>query len=170
MAKGITSGYLPLSATAVRKDIYEQFRDMEKADHFRHVNTFGGNPAACALALRNLEIMEREQLVERSRMLGERLAEQLEELLDHPLVGDIRSFGFLMGIELVADKKTKEPAPPAAIAGIMAACKAAGLIVGRNSETVAGYNNVLTICPPLSSTDEDFDFIVSTVKRVMNLA
>ncbi|WP_153944874.1 aminotransferase class III-fold pyridoxal phosphate-dependent enzyme, partial [Acinetobacter baumannii] len=71
---------------------------------------FGGNPAACALALKNLEIMEREQLVERARILGERLYDDMREMEEHPMVGDIRSFGFLLGIELVEDKATKEPA------------------------------------------------------------
>lgn len=168
MAKGLTSAYLPLSATAVRKDIYEVFRGGDYS-HFRHVNTFGGNPAACVLALKNLEIMERENLVERSRILGERLASEMQCLLEHPLVGDIRSFGFLMGIELVRDKETKEPLPLPEVAGIITACKAKGLIIGKNGDTVAGYNNVLTLSPPLSSTDEDLDFIISTIKEVLSI-
>ncbi|MFD0694328.1 aspartate aminotransferase family protein [Paenibacillus sp. GCM10027628] len=167
MAKGLTSGYLPLSATAVRKDIYEAFKDKAEYSHLRHVNTFGGSPASCALALQNLEIMKRENLVERSRILGERLAIELAELADHPLVGDIRTFGFLMGLEMVADKKTKEPLPLAAVGQIIGQCKANGLIIGKNGDTVAGFNNVLTLSPPLSSTDEDLQFIVSTLKSVL---
>lgn len=94
MAKGLTSAYLPLSATAVRKEIYDAFKENTEYNHFRHVNTFGGSPASCAVALKNLEIMEREQLVERSRQLGDKLNTQMQQLLDHPQVGDIRSFGF----------------------------------------------------------------------------
>jgi len=169
MAKGLTSAYLPLSATAVRKDIYEAFKDGSEYGHLRHVNTFGGNPAACALALKNLEIMERENLVERSRRLGERLEAEMRELLDHPLVGDIRSFGFLMGIELVADKAAKEPLPLADVVKIISECKARGLIIGKNGDTVAGFNNVLTFSPPLASTDEDLAFIVGTFKEVMSI-
>jgi len=168
MAKGLTSGYLPLSATAVRKDIYEAFKGKEDYSHFRHVNTFGGTPAACALALKNLEIMERENLVERSRMLGEKLEAGMAELLDHPLVGDIRRFGFLMGVEVVQNKETKEPLPLPAVGKIISECKAKGLIIGKNGDTVAGYNNVLTFSPPLSCTDEDLEFIVNTFKEVMN--
>ncbi|WP_372631296.1 aspartate aminotransferase family protein [Cohnella sp.] len=168
MAKGLTSGYLPLSATAVRKDIYEKFQDQQPYSHFRHVNTFGGNPAACALAFKNLEILEREQLVDRARSLGERLSAEMADLMECPLVGDIRSFGFLMGIELVADRATKEPAPLATVNRIIGECKAQGLIIGKNGDTVAGFNNVLTICPPLSSTDEDLAFIVRTFKAVVN--
>lgn len=168
MAKGLTSGYLPLSATAVRKDIYDAFKDEGEYSHFRHVNTFGGNPAACALALRNLEIIEQDNLVERSRILGERLKEELIELLDHPLVGDIRSFGLILGVELVMDKRAKVPAPLDLVKKVIGECKAQGLIIGKNGDTVAGFNNVLTLAPPLSSTDEDLEFIVSTFKRVMN--
>lgn len=167
MAKGITSGYLPLSATAVRKDIYEVFKGQEEYQYFRHVNTFGGNPAACALGLRNLELMEDEGLVERSRVLGERLAAEMAELMDHPLVGDIRSFGFMMGIELVGSKASKEPAPLAVVKQVIAGCKEQGLIIGKNGDTVAGFNNVLTLAPPLSSTDGDLEFIAGTFKRVI---
>ncbi len=66
MAKGITSAYLPLSATAVKREIFEAFTGTEAYDYFRHVNTFGGSPVACAVALKNIEIFEREELFERS--------------------------------------------------------------------------------------------------------
>ncbi len=165
MAKGLTSGYLPLSATAVRRDLYEKFQSSEEFGFFRHVNTFGGNPAACALALKNLEIFDREDLVERSRILGERLRDELNVLQGHPLVGDIRSFGLLLGIELVANKTTKEPVAAGKIDAIIAKCKSRGLIIGKNGATVAGYNNILTMSPPLSSTDDDLQFIVTTVKE-----
>ncbi|WP_438447695.1 aspartate aminotransferase family protein [Gorillibacterium sp. sgz5001074] len=167
MAKGLTSAYLPLSSTAVRRDIYEAFMGQEAYSHFRHVNTFGGNPAACALALKNLELMEREGLVKRAELLGRRLREGMEELRDHPLVGDIRSFGLILGMELVADKATKEPASPEAVKRILSGCKAKGLIIGKNGDTVAGFNNVLTFAPPLASTDEDLAFILSVFKEVM---
>ncbi|MGY0692373.1 aminotransferase [Virgibacillus sp. FSP13] len=166
MAKGLTSAYLPLSVTAVRKDIYKTFEDNGENSHFRHVNTFGGNPAACALALKNIEIMENENLVGRSVVLGERLQNELAELADHPFVGDVRGLGFLMGIEMVEDKNTKEPASPDRVNKIISDCKANGLIIGKNGDTVAGYNNILALCPPLSCTDEDFQFIVSVVKKV----
>jgi taurine-pyruvate aminotransferase len=170
MAKGLTSGYLPLSATAVRKDIYEQFKDGDdEYGHFRHINTFGGNPTACALALRNLEILEQDSLVERARVLGQQLEAGMKQLLEHPLVGDVRSFGFLLGVELVADKATKEPASLNTVKQIIGQCKSRGLIIGKNGDTVAGFNNVLTFSPPLSSTDEDLAFILSTFTEVMNL-
>ena len=166
MAKGLTSAYLPLSVTAVRKDIYESFKDSAENSHFRHVNTFGGNPAACAVALKNLEIIEREGLVERADRHGERLRAELAHLEDHPYVGEVRGIGFLLGIELVEDKQTREPASAARIGKIIADCKANGLIVGKNGDTVAGHNNILTLSPPLACTDQDVDFIISVIKKV----
>jgi len=165
MAKGITSGYLPLSATAVKKEIYKTFIGDNDYDRFRHVNTFGGNPAACSLALKNLEIMENENLVERSKELGERLLNELGVIKEHPNVGDVRGKGLLLGIELVEDKQTKEPAGIEKINKVVNACKERGLIIGKNSDTVAGYNNVLQLSPPLSITEDDFTFIVKTLKE-----
>lgn len=166
MAKGMTSAYLPLSVTAIRKDIYEQFDTEEENSHFRHINTFGGNPAACAVALKNIEILERERLIERSGELGERLMKDLANLTDHPYVGDVRGLGFLLGIELVENKDTKEPATAERVAKIIHSCKENGLIIGKNGDTVAGFNNVLTISPPLSCMDEDFDFLVAVLQKV----
>ncbi|RNB53665.1 aspartate aminotransferase family protein [Brevibacillus gelatini] len=168
MAKGITSAYLPLSATAVRADIADKFNEPGNNQHFRHVNTFGGNPAACALALKNIQIMEEEQLVERAEQLGDELRAKLAFLADHPNVGDIRSFGFLMGIEMVEDRKTKEPAAPAKLTQVIAECKKRGLIIGRNGDTIPGFNNVLTLSPPFSTTSEDIDFIARVMKEAFD--
>jgi taurine-pyruvate aminotransferase len=164
MAKGITSAYLPLSATAVRKEIYEVFKGTEEYDYFRHVNTFGGNPAACALALKNLEIMEKENLFERSREVGESLLNDLKnKLQDHPYVGDVRGKGLLIGIELVANKGTKEPLDVSLVNKVISICKENGLIIGKNGTTVAGYNNVLTLSPPLNIEEDDLAFLVKTL-------
>ncbi len=166
MAKGLTSAYLPLSITAVRKDIYEKFKDTDGYSHFRHVNTFGGNPAACAVALENIKILEEEKLVQRSKDLGQQLLHDLQDLLELPFVGDIRGLGFLVGIELVEDKLTLEPAKPDRVAKIIADCKANGLIIGKNGDTVDGFNNILTLSPPLCCTDEDLEFISAVLKKV----
>ncbi|MDP9426244.1 MAG: aminotransferase class III-fold pyridoxal phosphate-dependent enzyme, partial [Actinomycetota bacterium] len=131
----------------------------------RHVNTFGGNPTACALAIRNLQIMDDEELPERSRVMGERLLAELSELSDHPNVGQIRGRGLLAGIELVEDKETKAPVSADKVAKVISGCKERGLIVGKNGDTVAGFNNVVTLAPPLVVTDEDLAFIVETLKE-----
>ncbi|WHY70157.1 aspartate aminotransferase family protein [Fictibacillus enclensis] len=167
MAKGITSSYLPLSATAVKREIYEAFKGEEEYDYFRHVNTFGGNPASCAVALKNLEIMENENLVEHSKSQGEKLMQQLSELEDHPLVGNVRGKGLLIGIELVEDKQSKTPLDAKQVNGVIAACKEKGVLIGKNGDTVAGYNNVLTLAPPLNINDEDLEILGKTVKEVL---
>ena len=164
MAKGITSAYLPLSATAVKKEIYEAFEGTEEYDYFRHVNTFGGNPAACALALKNLEIMETEKLFDRSKQLGTKLQQALTaNLSENPFVGDVRGKGLLIGIELVKDKQTKEPLSVEMVNKVIAGCKNKGLIIGKNGATVTGYNNVLTLAPPLNIEQEDLCLIEKIV-------
>ena len=165
MAKGITSGYLPLSATAVRREVFEAFKGTEEYDHFRHVNTFGGNPAACALAIRNLQIMEEENLPGRSAEMGERLWERLRELADHPNVGEIRHRGLLFGIELVEDRESRAPARADKVASVIAGCKERGLIIGKNGDTVAGFNNILTLAPPLIVNVDDLEIISGALKE-----
>ncbi|MGD6956859.1 aspartate aminotransferase family protein [Rossellomorea aquimaris] len=164
MAKGITSAYLPLSATAVKSEIYEEFKGSEEYDYFRHINTFGGNPAACALALKNIEIMENEKLFERSADLGEKALNKLKNhLQDHQYVGDVRGKGLLIGIEMVNDRETKEPLDVSKVNEVIGYCKQKGVIIGKNGATVAGYNNVLTLSPPLNIEEEDLDLLLSTV-------
>jgi len=168
MAKGITSGYLPLAATAVRREVFEAFRGTEEYDHFRHVNTFGGNPAACALATRNLEIMEEEDLPARSARMGERLRDELRGIDERPNVGQVRHKGLLFGIELVEDRDSREPAAPEKVASVIAGCKKRGLIVGKNGDTVAGFNNVITLAPPLVVDEDDVGFIARTLKEAVS--
>jgi taurine-pyruvate aminotransferase len=169
MAKGITSAYLPLSATAVKKEIYEAFKGSEEYDYFRHINTFGGNPAACALALKNIEIMENEQLYDRSKVLGDRLKSELQtKLQNHPNVGDVRGKGLLVGIEMVKDKSTKEPLEVNKLNDVIATCKKNKLIIGKNGVTVDGYSNVLTLSPPLNLEESDLDFIIQTLTKALN--
>ncbi len=165
MAKGITSGYLPLAATAVRKEIYDAFKGHGEYDHFRHVSTFGGNPAACALALKNMEIYEEEKLIERSKIMGEKLRQKLAELEDHPFVGHIRGVGLLIGIECVKDKVTKDPVDKGFVDNIISYCRNKGLIIGKNGDTVAGFTNIIALSPPLNITDDDLDFIVTILKE-----
>jgi adenosylmethionine-8-amino-7-oxononanoate aminotransferase len=166
MAKGITSAYLPLSATAVRKEIYDAFKGNDEYEYFRHVNTFGGHPASCALALSNLKIMEEESLFERSRDSGDYLKQGLlSSIADHQFVGNVRGKGLLVGIELVKNKDSKEPLEVELVNKVIAGCKQSGLIIGKNGATVAGYNNVLTLAPPLIIKQEELDFIIDTVTK-----
>ena len=169
MAKGLTSAYLPLSATAVKREVYEAFATNGNYDFFRHVNTFGGNPSACALALKNLEIMETERLFERSAQKGaEMLANLKARLSEHPFVGDVRGKGLLIGIELVKDKDTKDPIDVNEVNKVVALCKEKGVIIGKNGTTVAGFNNVLLLSPPLTIPDEDIEIVINVLVDAIN--
>lgn len=164
VGKAMTSGYLPLSAAAVRREVFEKFKGTEEYGRFRQVNTFSGNPAACAVAVKNLEIMEDEDLCSRSAALGERLREELTELKNHPNVGDIRGKGLLVGIELVEDKESKQPVSTHVMDKVISACNKRGLILRYNRDTTPGVNNILVMAPPLSITDDDLAFIIETLK------
>lgn len=163
MAKGLTSGYLPLGATSVHSRIYEKFTEKGPDNHFRHVSTYGGHPASCAVALKNIEIIENENIVENVARLGDNNLIRLKELISHKNVGEVRNVGFLYGIEMVEDKESKTPASDEKLNKIISTCKDKGLIIGRNGDTVPGYNNVLIVAPPLISTEEDLNFVVKTV-------
>jgi adenosylmethionine-8-amino-7-oxononanoate aminotransferase len=165
MAKGITSAYFPLAATVIGEDVYAAFAaDGGDAARLRHINTFGGHPAGCAVALENIAIMEEEGLVERSARMGEQLLTRLQDTLGgHPLVGEVRGRGLLIGIELVADQATRTPAARADSVGLVAAAQRRGLLLGRNADTAAGLDNVLALAPPLSLTDADADHIVEVL-------
>lgn len=169
MAKGMTSAYSPLSATAVSAELYDSFKNnQEPTSHLRHINTFGGNPVSCVVALKNIEILENENLVARSAQIGKAFKDGLKPLLKHPHIGEIRIFGSAMGIELVEDVRTKEPATAERVMSIITACKQKGLLIGKNGDTVPGYANILTLSPPFSSTDEDIAFIVDTLLAVFD--
>lgn len=167
MAKGLTSGYLPLGATAVRRELFERFAENEEYDRLRHISTFGGNPSACALAVRNLEIMESEGLVERSAQMGGELGEMLSRLEGHPKVGQVRGKGLLFGVELVEDKEGKHPARKEKAKKVISACKERGLILSSTFDTAPEFNNVITICPPLSVSREDLAFLANTLEEAI---
>src|SRR5215217_2518576 len=167
MAKGLTSAYFPLAATAVRREVYETFAGDGEYGRLRHINTFGGHPGGCAVALRNLKIMEEEDLPGRSEEMGKRLREDLTELENHPSVGEIRSKGLLFGIELVEDRESKQTASKEMVEAVVSGCKERGLVISKNADTVAGFNNVLTLAPPLSITEDDLEFVAGALNETL---
>ena len=164
MAKGLSSGYMPLAATAVQEYIFDAFMG-EAGDlrHFRHVNTFGGHPVSTAVGLRNLEIVEDEGVVENARDVGAYALEQLKGLTSHPWVGETRGRGLLLGVELVEDKETKAPLDDAEVLAVLARCKQAGVILGRNGNTVPGLGNILIVAPPLVATKTEIDLLIEAL-------
>lgn len=168
LAKGIASGYMPVAATVVRQRIFEAFSaEPGGLEHFRHVNTYGGHPVATAVALRNLEIVEREGLVERAAETGRRLLDSLQRRLDHPQVGDVRGLGLLIGIELVQDRGTREPLSGDDTARVVKRCAQEGVIVGRTINTAPGFSNVLIVAPPFTLSEEEAELLVGTLEAAL---
>ncbi|MBE7382039.1 MAG: aminotransferase class III-fold pyridoxal phosphate-dependent enzyme [Leptolyngbya sp. SIO1E4] len=167
-AKGLTSGYMPLSATVVKQHVFAAFLDEPGSDsHFRHITTYGGTPVCSAVALRNIEILERENLPERAAEMGEYLLEKLRRLLNHPNVGDVRGKGLLLGVELVQDKVSKTPLDGDRVSAVIKHCMDKHLIIGRNTNTIPGHTNVLILCPPLVLTHEEADRLADTLYQAV---
>jgi putrescine aminotransferase len=162
MAKGLSSGYLPISAVAVSAEIVKV---MKTGGDFVHGYTYSGHPVAAAVAMRNIEIMEREGLVDRVRTeTGPYLAKALASLSDHPLVGEARSIGLLGAVEIVADKATRARfGGKEGTAGPMArdACIANGLMV-------RGIRDSLVMCPPLIITTQQIDDLVAIIRKSLD--
>jgi adenosylmethionine-8-amino-7-oxononanoate aminotransferase len=106
IAKGLSSGYAPIAAAVVRPTVFEPFKE-QKNVYMGHLLTFGGHPVAAAGAIKNIEIMKEENLVQRGAESGEYLRDRLEELRAHPTVGDVRGVGLLHAIDLVSSKSKK---------------------------------------------------------------
>ena len=160
-AKGLTSGYLPLGATIMSDEIYDVISvPQEDGALFTHGYTYSGHPVSCAAAIKNIEIMEREQLCDHVKDMGAYFEEQVKSLGDLPIVGDVRGRKFMMCIENVANKETKELINPDAAVGNRIAdhCQARGLIVRP-----LAHMNVLS--PPLTLTKENVDFLVATLRE-----
>ena len=157
VAKALTSGYLPIGAAIASKKVSDSFIGDEERS-FRHLITFGGSPPASAAALANLEIMEKEGLVENSARLGEYLYDQLQTLYEHPIVGDIRGGkGLLAAIEIVKDREKQEKFPKEAdlSAKLGKAMSRRGLL-GRPGDTIF-------LAPPLSISRDDVDYLTRAV-------
>ena len=159
-AKGLTSGYAPLSATLLSDEIYDVISvPQAPGAEFAHGYTYSGHPVSCAAALANIEVFEREDLCAHVRTVGPYFEERLQSLSDLPIVGDVRGKCFMMCVENVADKATKEMFPPQVGIGrrISDACDARGLLVRP-----IGRLNVLS--PPLILTTEQIDWLVDTLR------
>jgi len=161
MAKGLSSGYLPLGAVGASERVYQAFLGGPlEGRQFMSGATYHGHPLCCAAGLANLEIIEREDLVGRCRELGPYLQEGLRTLLSHPIVGDVRGLGLVAGIEYVQSKDTKEwfPATVGAAARVRDAAFHRGVFV-----RLLGGGHCHAIAPPFVISREQIDTIVKVL-------
>ena len=166
LAKGISSGYVPLGASLITAEIYATLVDKAPAGApFPHGFTYNGHPVACVAALKNLDIIEQEQLIEQAAEVGAYFQERLRGFLDHPLVGDVRGLGLIAGVELVRDKGSKERFEPSGNAGavVMRLAFERGLICRAILDTIA-------LAPPLCITKGQVDDLVRIVGEALNRA
>ena len=144
-AKSLGNGH-PVGATVARAAIADSFKGSTIA-------TFGGNPVTMAVARTVVDIIEKDRLADNAAVVGGHLRARLDGLAEkHAAIGEVRGMGLMQGVELVKDRKTKEPAPQAA-AAVLESAKDHGLIIGKGGL----YGNVLRISPPLTVTTEDAD-------------
>ena len=160
-AKGLTSGYIPHSATLFSDRIYDVISvPQAEGALFTHGFTYAGHPVSCAAALKNIEIMEREDLCGHVREIGPYFEARLQELLQLPLIGDVRGKQFMLCVEAVKNKETREVFEPDARIGarITRHCQTRGLLVRP-----LGHMNVLS--PPLTFTRDQVDQLVDILRE-----
>ncbi|SDO19850.1 putrescine aminotransferase [Rhodoferax sp. OV413] len=162
-AKGVTSGYIPLGGVLVGDRVAKVL--IEKGGEFNHGYTYSGHPVACAVALANIAIMERENLPERVRTdLGPYLASKYAALNEHPLVSHAESCGFVAGLVLVKDKRTGERFDPSLSVGMLCRkhCFANGLVM-------RAVGDRMIIAPPLVMTHAQIDEMVALILLCLDL-
>ena len=156
LAKGLTGGYLPLAATLTTEEIYRMFLGRyEEYKTFFHGHSYTANPLGCAAALGTLSIFEGEDIPARVSALSAIMAMSLSRLAGQPNVGDIRQKGLMAGIEIVADRKTKERFPPELRLGQKMVRKAR-----EKGILLRPLGDVIVLMPPLSSTESEVEGLV----------
>jgi alanine-glyoxylate transaminase/(R)-3-amino-2-methylpropionate-pyruvate transaminase len=156
MAKGIGNG-APLGACTTRAEIAQMMKNRT------HFNTFGGNPISMTQGLATLEVIDRENIQQNALEVGTHLKSRLLELQEqHALIGDVRGLGLMLGVELVRDRQSKQPANTEA-ADVLELAKERGLILGKGGL----YGSVLRIKPPMCITKDDADFLVDCLDEVL---
>ncbi len=155
-AKGVTSGYLPLGGMQVTEEIREVILSAPPEQSWMHGYTYSGHAAACAVGIANIDIIERDGLLENSRVMGERLLEGLQGLVDEfPNIDYARGLGLLSGIDVVQSKESREPDYEAA-----GAISDAAMDMGLRARPLGG---TIAFSPPLCITADEVDIIINTM-------
>ena len=164
-AKALTSGYFPMSATFINEEVWELVREgSRKHGNFSHGYTYAGHPVGAAVALANLEVLDKEKLVDNAATVGKYFRQQLEELFrDHPRVGEVRGEGLLQAVQLVEDLESRRYFEPGKAKAVSQQAYKEGLIV-RPLPTV----DALAFSPPLILTNSDVDTIVDRLETAIN--
>ena len=164
LAKQMSSAYYPISASIVRGELYEAMIELSsKVGVFGHGYTYSGHPVGCAIALKVLEIYQRDNIFKTAASTGDYLQRRLKVFSDHPLVGEVRGKGMIAALELVANKTTKAAFTDGSVgAKAVLACQHNGLIV----RAVAG--NSLALCPPLITTEAQVDEIMEKLGKALD--
>lgn len=158
LAKGITSGYLPLAATLTTQKIFDGFCfDYKDQKTFFHGHTYTGNPLACAAALANLEVFEKERTLEKLAPKIKFLSQKLQMFYNLPHVGDLRQRGFMVGIELVRDRQTQAAYPWQEKVGVRV-CQE----IRKHGVILRPLGNVIVLMPPLSMRIEELEHLLNT--------
>ena len=158
-AKQLSSAYMPISASAINREMYTaMIEQTATAGAFGHGYTYSGHPVACAVALKVLEIYQRDNIFEKAAVTGEYMQKRLAEFTNHPLVGEVRGRGLLGAIELVANKETGQAFVGGAVGGYaQKMAQDEGLLI----RAVAGSS--LGFCPPLIISEAQIDEIIGKV-------
>jgi len=160
VAKGLTGGYLPLAATLVTDRVSDAFRGShESLRTFFHGHTYTGNPLACAVALANLALFDSERTLEHVKAMEPQLAQGLARIAELSHVGDVRRRGFMVGIELVADRATKGAYPSALRMGHQVT-----LAARRRGVIVRPLGDVVVLMPPLSISAQELALLLDVVQ------
>jgi 4-aminobutyrate--pyruvate transaminase len=168
LAKALSSAYIPISAAVINGEMYEALVEPSaEIGAFGHGYTYSGHPVAAAVALKTLEIYQRDNIFAKAAMTGEYMMGRLQALETHPLVGEVRGRGLLAAVELVANKDTRQAFSDGSVGAFaQQACQDNGLIV----RAIAGSS--LGICPPLIITrtqvDELIDKLVLSLNQTLN--
>ena len=162
VAKGITSGYIPMGGCITRGEISDAFVGSVKSS-FKHVITFGGHPVAAAAALKNIQIMENEGMVANAAEQGTYLLDGLKEMKEkYHIIGDVRGLGLFCGMEIVADRETKEYFPSeAAVAGRITSGFAENGLLLRGGDR-------MNVAPPLCITRGEVDDLINIIDKVFD--
>ena len=167
VAKGIVSAYLPIAATVVKNEVFASFLgDQAENRQVAQVNTYGGHPAAAAVAVRNIEILLEEKLPQRAAEMGKYFMDALWTLKKHKQLGEVRGKGLLIGIELVVDRESKQQLANAEVQGVIDFCRSNGVIIGRAGGGQR-YSNTLTMAPPLVITRNECDRVVEVLDKAL---